>query len=129
MIGCPEDFVPSCPYCKGLARYYYLLFIYLVNSRPHTLFFDESYDEEYYRGTTAINRTASMDCLIVVGTALETYLANRIVGRAMENKALIIEINPEPCIQHGNVKQLIGKAEDILPEFCKKIKAKLSSSN
>ncbi len=68
-----------------------------------------------------------MDCLIVIGTALETNLASKIVGQAIENNALIIEINTEPCIQYGQVKQLIGKAEDILPEFCEQIKTKLSS--
>ena len=39
--------------------------------KPHCMFFDESYCEEYYRDkTTNIIVDEKMDCLIVIGTAL-----------------------------------------------------------
>lgn len=70
-----------------------------------------------------------MDCLIVIGTALETHLASKIVGTALENKADVIEINPQPCIQFGPVKQLIGNAENIVPELSKEIILRILSGS
>ncbi len=104
-VGCADDFVPECPKCKGVAR-------------PHTLFFDEGYDQEYYRKDTILNEIRTGDCLIVIGTALETNLAAKIVGLSIMNKKLVIEINPQPCIKNGNVRHLIGCVENILPELC-----------
>lgn len=38
--------------------------------KPHSMFFDESYNEHYYRKTTVDEYLTDADCLIVVGTAL-----------------------------------------------------------
>jgi len=103
--------VPKCPICKGLAR-------------PHTLFFDESYNEEFYKKDTAMKKIENMDCLIVIGTRLETNLASRIVGEAISKDCQIIEINPEPVIECGNVLQLIGESEKIIPNLWKMTKMK-----
>jgi NAD-dependent deacetylase len=92
------------------------------NTRPNVLFFDETYDENHYKSDTVLNRIAVMDCLIVIGTTLETNLASKIVEIAVGNDILIVEVNPEPCIQVGNVKQLVGKAEEIVPELIKEVK-------
>ena len=105
-VGCADDFVPECPNCKGVAR-------------PHTLFFDESYEDAYYRRSKLLEEIQSVDCLIVIGTALETNLARTIVAQAITNKKLVIEINPEPCIRYGKIRHLIGGVESILPELCK----------
>jgi len=105
-VGCDDDFVPECPNCKGTAR-------------PHTLFFDESYVEEYYRRSQIMEEIQTSDCLIVIGTALETNMASIIVAQALTNKKLVIEINPQPCIKYGNVRHLIGGVEKILPELSK----------
>ncbi len=111
-VGCADDFVPECPKCKGVAR-------------PHTLFFDENYEQEYYRGETILDEIRTGDCLIVIGTALETNLASKIVGQAITNKQLVIEINPQPCIKYGNsVRHLIGGVEKILPELAKALQIK-----
>ena len=103
--------LPKCPLCKGLAR-------------PHTLFFDESYNEEYYKKDTAMISIENMDCLIVIGTRLETNLASRIVGEAISKDCQIIEINPEPVIECGNVLQLIGESEKIIPGLWKMTRVK-----
>lgn len=39
-----------------------------------------------------------MDCIIVIGTTLETNLSSTIVSHAVKEEKLIIEINPEPVI-------------------------------
>lgn len=103
--------VPRCPRCKGLAR-------------PHTLFFDESYNEEFYRKDSAMAALEDMDCLIVIGTRLETNLASRIVGEAISKDCLIVEINPEPVIECGNVLQLIGESEKVIPNLWKMTRVK-----
>lgn len=110
-VGCDDDFVPTCPRCMGVAR-------------PHTLFFDESYEQEYYRKDTILNEIQTGDCLIVIGTALETNLAATIVAQAITNKKLIIEINPQPCIKNGNVRHLIGGVEKVLPDLAKALQIK-----
>ena len=38
--------------------------------KPHAMFFDESYSEHYYRGTTIKLLAEDIDALVVVGTAL-----------------------------------------------------------
>ena len=70
----------------------------------------------------------TMDCLIVVGTALETNLAANIVAQAITNKKLIVEINIDPVIKYGNVKYLIGQAEQIIPNFCELTLAKFKTN-
>lgn len=103
--------LPKCPLCQGLAR-------------PHTLFFDESYNEEFYRKDTVLKSLEDMDCLIVVGTRLETNLASRIVGEAIAKECQIVEINPEPVIECGSVMQLIGESEKIIPNLWKMTRVK-----
>lgn len=99
-----------------------------IRDRPHVLFFDESYNEKYYKSETVMNRIAVMDCLVVIGTTLETNLASKIVETAVGNDILIVEINPEPCIQVGNVKQLVGTAEEIVPELIKEVKKNMDAN-
>lgn len=48
--------------------------------KPHSMFFDESYSEHYYRKKTVDKLLDESDCLIVIGTALATSYAARIVG-------------------------------------------------
>lgn len=117
-VGCADNFVPKCPNCQGTARYMGFFHVIYIIGRPHTLFFDESYEEEYYRGQSLMKQINSMDCLLVVGTALETYLACKIVNEAVKSNKLIIEVNPQPRIQNGNVKHFIGNAEEFIPTLC-----------
>ena len=43
--------------------------------KPHTLFFDEKYNEHYYRKLTINDFVKKSDCLIVVGNNLKTSAA------------------------------------------------------
>lgn len=96
-----------------------------MKSRPHTLLFDEAYDDTYYRSESVKQFNSECDCLIVVGTALETNLASQLVGKAINNKALVVEINPNPCIQADGVYQLKGRSEEFLPNLFKLAKEEL----
>jgi len=70
--------------------------------KPHCMFFDEVYTEHYYRVDTVMNYVEDSDCLIIVGTALATNLATRIVNEFKRKELPMIEFNLESAINAGN---------------------------
>jgi NAD-dependent deacetylase len=61
------------------------------------LWFDEVYDEHFYRASSAIQWASQSDLLLVVGTAGATTLPMRIGEVVSENQeAILIDVNPEP---------------------------------
>jgi NAD-dependent deacetylase len=64
-------------------------------TRPHVLWFDEVYDEHFYRYHSALNAAAATDGLIVVGTSGATNLPNQIVWVVKDRGGIIIDINIE----------------------------------
>ncbi len=100
-----------CPRCGGLAR-------------PHVLWFDEFYDEPFFRAESALHWAASSDLLLVVGTAGATTLPFRI-GRifAAKPEAVFIDVNPGPnpfremAAAHPRGLVLEGKSGEILPRL------------
>ena len=82
---------------------------------PHCMFFDESYSEHYYRAQTVENFVDASDCLIVIGTALQTSMANIIVQKFLQKDLPVIEVNIETSINRGNNIQVLGKSEIVLP--------------
>lgn len=73
----------ACPECGGLTR-------------PHILWFDECYDETFYRMDTALMRASESDTLIIVGTSGATTLPQLLVKQAIKRGTQLIEVNPEP---------------------------------
>ena len=71
--------------------------------KPHSMFFDESYSEHYYRKDT-VQRFVDSECdvMIVVGTALATNMAKRIVSNMLNEEKPVIEVNMESAIERGN---------------------------
>ena len=63
--------------------------------RPHVLWFDESYDEEYFRFNSSMQVAEQTTLLIVVGTSGATTLPNYVVSMVHQNQGTIIDINPE----------------------------------
>eukprot|EP00347_Sterkiella_histriomuscorum_P015341 403357388 len=98
-----ENHVPICKECGA-------------NMKPHCMFFDESYSEQYYRSDSVDNFVENkMDCLIVVGTALATGLARRIVNKAIDKiECPVIEVNLETSIDRGFNLQILEKSETAL---------------
>ncbi len=72
----------TCPDC-GLA------------TRPHVLWFDEYYDEQYFKYETAIRVAENSELLIIAGTSGATTLPNHIAAIVYNNKKTIIDINIE----------------------------------
>jgi NAD-dependent SIR2 family protein deacetylase len=99
-----KNHVPKCSECGK-------------DMEPHSMFFDESYNEHYYRKETIDQFRAECDAVIVVGTALETNFARTICVEHLENEKLLIEVNPNPVIHVGNTYQLIGYSDEALPRM------------
>ena len=91
-------------------------------TRPHVLWFDESYDEERYRAESAIQRAAQCDVLLVVGTSGATQLPLHCGAVAAQRGATVLDINPEPnpfrrfIEEHDLGAWSDAHAEELLPE-------------
>ena len=77
----PEEMVHlSCPACGGWTR-------------PHVLWFDEAYNEHYFRFESTLRLAMSTDLLMVVGTSGATNLPNQVVQIAHRRGVPILDIN------------------------------------
>ncbi|MEO0605879.1 MAG: Sir2 family NAD-dependent protein deacetylase, partial [Myxococcota bacterium] len=65
-----------------------------TRARPHVLWFDEYYDEEHYRATTAENAASEADLLIVIGTSGATTLPLRCAAMTARAGGAIVDVNP-----------------------------------
>ena len=63
--------------------------------RPHVLWFDEYYDESWFRFESSLKVADNTNLLVIVGTSGATALPNHVVSRVQANKGTIIDINPE----------------------------------
>jgi len=64
-------------------------------TRPHVLWFDEIYNEHYYRYHSSLKVAGETALLIVVGTSGATNLPNQVVWAVENNGGIIIDINIE----------------------------------
>jgi NAD-dependent deacetylase len=100
-----------CPECGGMTR-------------PHVLWFDEFYDEHFYRANSAIQWASGSDLLLVVGTAGATTLPMQIGQTVSRNPdAVLIDVNPNAnpfqslAKNHPNGIVLEGSSGDVLPRL------------
>ncbi|OQY47017.1 MAG: RNA polymerase subunit sigma [Anaerolineaceae bacterium 4572_78] len=70
----------ACPKCGHLTR-------------PHVLWFDEYYNEEYYHYDSSTKVACRTDLLIIVGTSGITSLPNQVAHLAAQCDSLIIDVN------------------------------------
>ncbi len=84
-----------CPHCEG-------------PSRPHILWFDESYNEHHYHFHSSLKAAQETDLLIIVGTSGATNLPNQVAGQVHSQGGIILDINIEEnpfsnlALQSGN---------------------------
>jgi NAD-dependent deacetylase len=64
--------------------------------RPHVLWFDEVYDEAYFRFHSSLRTAAATGLLFVVGTSGATNLPNQVAGTVFQNGGTIIDIDTAP---------------------------------
>jgi len=90
--------------------------------RPHVLWFDESYDEDYYSFETVLNKTERADLVFLIGTSGATTLPVYVVQYARAAGAYLVEINPNETnftdvvkeyskglVQRGTASELLGE--------------------
>lgn len=82
-IGDLEHAALQCAECGG-------------TTRPHVLWFDESYDEERFRFRSALDAAQSCSMLVVVGTSGLTNLPLQVGSVVAERGAPLLVVNPEP---------------------------------
>jgi NAD-dependent deacetylase len=95
--------VPNCPECGG-------------NLRPGVVWFGESIPEAALNESCA----AASDCdvFLSVGTSSLVYPAAGLANLALENNALVVEINPDPTMHASNFDIAIaGKSGLVIPEL------------
>ena len=71
-----------CPACRA-------------RSRPHVLWFDECYDERYFRFESSLQAAAAADLLVVVGTTGKTNLPLQVGAAVARRGAAMLVIDPE----------------------------------
>jgi len=64
-------------------------------TRPHVLWFDETYNEVHFKFETSLRTAAQTDLLIIVGTAGATNLPNQVAGLAKSSGGILVDINIE----------------------------------
>jgi len=84
-----------CPNCGSMTR-------------PHVLWFDETYNEEHFRYTSSLLVAEKTDLLIIVGTSGATNLPSRIAQIVFRQGKPIIDIN----IEKNPFSQLAEKSND-----------------
>jgi NAD-dependent deacetylase len=99
----------TCPKCES-------------PTRPHVLWFDETYNEPFYRFESSLETAANTDLLLVVGTSGSTNLPNYVVQMVIQKGGLVFDINIEAntfgelAIQNKGFS-LTGQSGQILPEL------------
>lgn len=91
--------------------------------RPHVLWFDENYNEKYFKLDSSLRTAKETGLLLIVGTSGATNLPRIIVESVLSRQGIIIDINlkenhfSEIAEKKKNGYKLTGKSSDILPEF------------
>lgn len=105
-----QEALLKCPACNGYLR-------------PHVLWFDEYYNEKYYRFDSSLRAAKETGLLLIIGTSGATALPRRIVETVLSRQGIIVDINKqanffsELADSKKNGFSLRGTSSDILPEL------------
>ena len=97
-------------------------------SRPHVLWFDECYNEHYFKFDSTIKTAGNTDLLIIAGTSGVTTLPNHVVATVFAHGKTIIEINieespfTEMAINSPNGEYIKMKCSEGLASILKNLK-------
>lgn len=64
-------------------------------TRPHVLWFDETYNEVHFKFESSLQAAVQTDLLIIAGTAGTTNLPNQVATLAKHAGAVLVDINIE----------------------------------
>jgi NAD-dependent deacetylase len=78
--------------------------------RPHILWFDECYNEEFYRSETAKKKASNADNLIVIGTTGTTTLPSKIINSSLSRGANVYFVSNEESMLSHRIDMRGGKS-------------------
>jgi NAD-dependent deacetylase len=61
--------------------------------RPHVLWFDESYDEKYYKLNIVLRISEETGILFILGTSGATTLPRRVTENVLAHSGMVVEVN------------------------------------
>lgn len=99
--------------------------------RPHVLWFDEYYNEHFYKMESAVNASYECDLMFVIGTSGATNLPMQMVNNAMHVGNTVIDINPFEnnfstfIANYENGMTITEKSGKVLPLIAEFIKWKI----
>ncbi len=102
--------------------------------RPHVLWFDEIYNEEYYKIHTVKYTAINTDLLFIIGTSGATNLPNQVFQLALRNNTTVIDINPNSSLFTAEIlyspngywiKEKSGEALPLIVEEMRKLKTEI----
>ena len=102
--GAPERLELTCGHCGAWMR-------------PHVLWFDEYYEEEYFRSDSSLARVAAANLLLVVGTSGATSLPLQMAELASQQGIPVLSIDPNETLfaQGSTASHLQASAATALP--------------
>ena len=72
--------------------------------RPHVLWFDENYDEKFFKKDSVLRVSKETGLLFILGTSGETQLPQKIAQNVLSNSGTVIEVNIEDSYFSGLLK-------------------------
>lgn len=91
--------------------------------RPHVLWFDEMYNEKYYKLNSSLRAAKETGLLLIAGTSGATNLPRRIVESALSRGSIVVDLNLNENYFSTTIQRLrngyviTGPTSEILPEF------------
>ena len=85
--------------------------------KPHVLLWDEKIDEVQFKTKTVRDYTKQADCLVVIGSCIETEKAKRTIESTLRRDVPVIEINPKCVVNKGNNIRVNENLETAVPNF------------
>lgn len=91
--------------------------------RPHVLWFDEKYNEKFFKLNSTLRIAKETGLLLIVGTSGATTLPQRIAESVLSRQGILVDINPREnyfsvmANKKKNGYAIVEKSSDVLPEF------------
>jgi NAD-dependent deacetylase len=103
-----------------------------ARTRPHVLWFDESYDEPMFRLESSLQAAQEASLLVTIGTSGATTLPNHVVAVAVRSGAALIDVNPDEnpfgdaASRHDRGAWVRATACDTIPAIVERITRAMS---
>jgi NAD-dependent deacetylase len=114
LSGAERDLL-KCPACGAMTR-------------PHVLFWDEYYNEPYYRYESSLRAAGETSLLIIVGTTGSTNLPHQVANIVLQRGGTIVDVNIErsvfsqAALESPGGRFLKGRSSVILPRLLEIVK-------